>query len=73
MGRVWCSSSPPGLSHSVIGAVPADVVGCDSVEQCTAWMEVGEGHVANQNLPLYTYAENAVAVYGDLITVCVEP
>ena len=34
---------------------PKDSIGGDPIEQCTAWMTVGEGEVAAPTLPSYTH------------------
>ena len=34
---------------------PEDSIGGDPIEQCTAWMDVGEGEVARPTLPRYDH------------------
>lgn len=47
------AAHPPGHTLS-------DTLGGDPIEQCTAWMTVGEGHVAPQTLPdLNRFVEEA--------------
>ena len=50
------------------GRAPVDAIGGDPIEQCTAWMEVGDGKVARPTLPMYDHIPNlpdVFAVYTD--------
>lgn len=47
---IWPQPKSKGTGF---GACPSDTLGGDPVEQCTAWMDVGEGEVARETLPHY--------------------
>ena len=51
-GTQWGTKAKGDLSEP-FGECPTDCVGGDPVEQCTAWMDVGEGKVAKETLPSY--------------------
>ena len=40
--------------NGAFAGCPPDSIGGDPVEQCTAWMDVGEGQVAKDTLPDYS-------------------
>ena len=50
-GTQWGTSASG--QREAFGSAPTDAVGGDPVEQCTAWMDVGEGQVARKTLPDY--------------------